>query len=508
MRMILKQTSIIIQDYNMGDCPILERFFTQYDKLTHQYYMQCIYYNEDKKELIIPRGIDVTYVEQMLGITSVIDKKYDAFDIVDSFKIKYGPRDEVQKEALRFMLGTDEYSNTANASQLNINLNTGAGKTYVAIATSIIMGIKPIVIASTSGWIDQWRARFLEYTNIKPSEIYTIQGSASISRILQNIAKAPKYSVFLATHNTIKSYGDKYGWDKITELFKRIKVGIKIFDEAHLNFDNLCMIDFHTNTYKTYYLTATPMRSDRQEDLLYRLYFKNVYAIDLFNKDTDPRTHYIAIHFKSKPTAIEISNCHNVYGLNRNNYSNYLVNKPSYYQLLRVLMNILIKLNGKVLIYIGTNDAIFKTREWLVENYPDLAKDIGVYTSIVPKEEKALQLERRFILSTTKSAGAASDIKGLKAVVVLNEPFKSKVLARQTLGRTRDRNTYYFDIIDDSFVDIRRYYNAKKKIFSVYALDCKDINLNNNLDTMAELANVKHNLKIDKPLKTLYRKLR
>ena len=171
-------------------------------------------------------------------------------------------------------------------------------------------------------------------------------------------------------------------------------------------------------------------------------------------------------------------------------------------------MNILIKLNGKVLIYIGTNDAIFKTREWLVENYPDLAKDIGVYTSIVPKEEKALQLERRFILSTTKSAGAASDIKGLKAVVVLNEPFKSKVLARQTLGRTRDRNTYYFDIIDDSFVDIRRYYNAKKKIFSVYALDCKDINLNNNLDTMAELADVKHNLKIDKPLKTLYRKLR
>lgn len=477
-RIILKQTSIVITEYSMGDCPVLERFFTIYDRLTHKYYTQCMQYDEKKRELIIPRGLDISYIEQMIGAKAEYNRKYDEYDDM-SLDIRYQPRDEIQQKALRFTLGYDEYSNTINASQLSVNLNTGAGKTYVAIATSIVLGIKPIIIASNIGWINQWKTRFIDYTSIRKDEIYIFQGSPSITKILKGYIYPSKFKVFLATHNTLKSYGDKYGWDQIGELFRKIKVGIKIFDEAHMNFDNICMIDFYTNTYKTYYLTATPARSIREEDLLYQLYFKNVYAIDLFNEKEDPRTHYVGIHYKSRPTPFEISNCHNVYGLNRNAYANYIVTKPNYYKMLKILMDdIIIPLNGKVLIYIGTNEAIFTTREWLINNYPEYSMDIGVYSSMVPKEEKESQLNKRFILSTTKSAGAASDIKGLKAVVVLAEPFKSKVLARQTLGRTRDRNTFYFEVVDDSFIDIRRYYNAKKKIFSIYALDCREITLN------------------------------
>lgn len=140
---------------------------------------------------------------------------------------------------------------------------------------------------------------------------------------------------------------------------------------------------------------------------------------------------------------------------------------------------------NKVLIYIGTNEAIYETREWIINNYPELATDIGVFSSLIPKEERTLQLDNRIILSTTKSAGAASDITGLSAVVVLAEPFKSAVLARQTLGRTRDYGTFYIDIVDDSFIYLRNYYKAKQPIFAKYALSCRDINITDELDNKA-----------------------
>ena len=46
-----------------------------------------------------------------------------------------------------------------------------------------------------------------------------------------------------------------------------MRVGIKFYDEAHLNFDNMCKIDYYTNTKYTMYITATPARSNEGENL-------------------------------------------------------------------------------------------------------------------------------------------------------------------------------------------------------------------------------------------------
>ena len=67
------------------------------------------------------------------------------------------------------------------------------------------------------------------------------------------------------------------------------------------------------------------------------------------------------------------------------------------------------------------------------------------------------------------------DIKGLVETVNLAEPFKSRVLAQQTLGRTRDSNTIYKDVVDIAFPQMRRFYAYKKPVFSKYAVDCSEI---------------------------------
>ena len=143
-------------------------------------------------------------------------------------------------------------------------------------------------------------------------------------------------------------------------------------------------------------------------------------------------------------------------------------------------MEKILKSEGKWLIYVGTNEAIMKVRDWIHYHYPSMIGLVGVYTSIVDPNIKSNQLNKKVILSTTKSAGAAMDIKGLTKTVNLAEPFKSRVLAQQTLGRTRADNTQYLDIVDLGFDQTRRFYNFKRPIFSKYATECKEIILGDN----------------------------
>jgi hypothetical protein len=78
-------------------------------------------------------------------------------------------------------------------------------------------------------------------------------------------------------------------------------------------------------------------------------------------------------------------------------------------------------------------------------------------------------------LTTTKSCGAASDIPDLTVTVNLAEPFKSPVLARQTLGRCRADNTLYIDVVDEGFYFTKKYYKSKRPVFSQYAKSFTDI---------------------------------
>lgn len=490
----VRHSAIVINNYNLGDCPRLEKFFSVYDKLTHKRYPKAIYYDDVDKKLYIPRGVDIYFLENLFNTKAVINTKHDPYRKTSPIKIKYMPRDDTQKEAAEFIMGINQYAYTKTKSQLAINLNPGAGKTYLTILNASYTDILHMMITSSMDWINQWRNRVIEHSNIKREEIYIISGIGSIAKILNGMNDPSRYKFILASHDTIKSYGDKYGWKKVGELFRILGVGVKVYDEAHLNFDNICMIDFFTNTMKTLYLTATPARSDDQENIIFQMSYKNVPAIDLFDEDEDPRTEYISISYTSHPSAFDIQNCRNVYGFDRNEYVNYVVRKPEFYQMIYLLMDFARKQNGKTLIYIGVNNAINLVYHWMEYYFPEYRGRIGIFNSLVPKEEKQAQLDKDIILSTTKSCGAAIDISGLVLTIVLAEPFKSEVLARQTLGRTRARGTRYIEIVDRGFATIKNYWKQKQPIFQKYATSCKDVFLSDKELTAKANQIIQHRL--------------
>ena len=482
-KVILTNTAIIVNDYELGSCPTLEYNFKVYDPITHRTMYLGLFYDYDKKKMYLPRGIDVSYVMRKLqSINPNPDQPYEyeikhctPYKMISNMMLKYPPRDERQTEALKFTLCKDKYIHNMAKSQFSLNLPTGAGKTYCSTATIAYTGIVSIIITAQSGILRQWKKAIKEYTNLTDRDIYQIEGSNTILRIIGGRSARLNCAVYLVTHATLQTFASTYGWEKVGELFEVLGIGLKFFDEAHQNFQNMSLIDYFTNVYRTYYVTATPNRSNANEDKIYSLYTKSVPSVSLFDVETDPHTRYIAIRFNSCPRPIDIMNCKNAYGLDRMKYIEYLMGNENFWMAFDYLFNMIEKMGGKALFYIGTNEAILKVRERIWRHYPEYRDDVGVYTSI--STNKAQERDKRFILSTTKSAGAGEDIKDLLYSVVLAEPFKSEVLAKQTLGRTRNDNTYYIELVDMGFRSVVNFYNHKKPIFNKYALSTKQLDI-------------------------------
>lgn len=472
------RTHIEIHNYEMGDSRAIEKRFSIFDINYHRFYAKGMYYEPETKTLYLPRGINIGYLEKIFGIEAVVKVGHDPIGKIEGLRLRYRPRDEVQEEALQFMLSLGKYQSNAKHTMLSLNLPTGKGKTYCSITALSFIGYRSIIITNSNEWLAQWKAFFLEYTDIKSDEIYYISGTPTLMKLFNR--DISKYKVVLCTHATIKSYASRNGWPAVHEFFKYMQFGVKVFDEAHLNFDNMFMIDCFTDTWLTYYVTATPNRSDEREDSIYTSYFENVPSISLFDQENDPHTSYVGIKFNSNPNPLQISECKNMYGMDRNKYTNYLVHQENFYHMLRILLDMALKKGGKHLYYIGTNDAILVVKDWIYANYPELIGDVGIFTTLAPNDKKKEQLNKTIILSTTKSAGAAVDIPGLVETIVLAEPFKSKVLAQQTFGRTRAKNTSYKDIVDTGFYFTKRFYDQKRPVFMKYATDCKEIVLRNS----------------------------
>lgn len=475
-KLIVKKSVIIVNDYRLGDCLKLEDNFTIFDPIYHTYNYMGLYYDEENERLYLPRGIDVWYVEKLLNTEAVFDDTIDPYDEIGNVMLKYKPRDDRQETALQFMLGQSvQFRQNKYKPQLSVNLPTGAGKTYCAIASFSFLQERCAVITSSISWLDQWKKCILDYTNLQSNEIYMISGVGSVLRLL-NKGDVSQYKVFLVSLATLRSYGDKEGWEQVHELFKAMRIGIKFYDEAHLNFSAMSMVDYFSSTKKTYYLTASPARSNKDENRIFQLYFKNIPSIDLFDYVEDPHTRYICIKYNSEPTPQQISKTRNKYGLDRNAYTNYIVKQDNYYKLLTILLKIALNQQGKTLIYIGTQNAIDTTYDWIINNYPELEGNVGVFTSKT-EGNKMAELDKRIILSTVKSCGAAVDIKGLKLTILLAEPFKSEVQTIQTFGRTRDKDTMYIEVVDLAFKQITGFYYKKKPIISKYALSMDEIKI-------------------------------
>ena len=249
-------SSIKVHNYDLQDCKKLEYQFQIYDIICHKYNFFGMSYDKDQRILYLPRGIDISFVQNCLNISTsdIIWTKADEYDTFEEVKIKYKPRDDTQKQALRFMLGIGEYEKNQFNTMLMVSSTTGFGKSYCSIYTICYTKIKSIIITYAITILKQWKDYILEYTNLSEKDIHLISGADSINMLLNQRTRNKSAKIFLVSHSTLRDYANKYGWSKIDELFRIIRVGQCFIDEAHRDFENICRIMAHTNVSKTYFV--------------------------------------------------------------------------------------------------------------------------------------------------------------------------------------------------------------------------------------------------------------
>lgn len=484
----VKHTSIVIPDYEMGQNEKIERMLSVWNPTHFRLENVGFHYNEKTRELILPRGIDTDYLNKEFGLPVQIEREHNPVQSA-VYRLKVEPRSDIQRKSISYLLGMDTFAFTRKHSQLTLDLDTGDGKTYVTVAAASFIKEKSMIITHNDNIKEQWRQSFLKMTDINEAHILDISGSDVIRKLLK-LRKPPTHKVFLINHQTIQSYAKKEGWDKLNDLFIFLGIGMKVFDEAHLRFTNLMMVDLHTNVKKTIYLTATFERSDFKEDRVYSLCFKN---IPVYGRETrtEKRKHiiYMPVFFDSRPNYDDRSHVRGRYGLDKNKYIDYLIGTDIFYNVLLFMINYVDKGEGKLLALFTKNDAIATVQEFLQKEYKG-DRTVAVYNSLVSDEDKQTALQSGLILSTPKSLGTGSDIPKLRYNIV-TEPYSSTVSAEQYAGRLReyaeDKFTVHIELIDNGFPEVLAMYKKRLKVFKKKCAKIVQINYDDKM-----LQEVKH----------------
>ena len=158
-----------------------------------------------------------------------------------------------------FLTSQNAFAKGKFYSQFGLNLDTGDGKTFCMIYAISVLQVKSIIITHKTRIKEQWQQEFLSKSNIQPESIVMINGSPDMDKIMKRRLSG---DIYIVNHPTLTAYANEHGWDQLREFFKRIRVGVKVIDEAHKFFHNMLMIDFNSNVARSFYLTATFSRSD------------------------------------------------------------------------------------------------------------------------------------------------------------------------------------------------------------------------------------------------------
>ena len=464
-------THYVIPGYENGMYPELERAFSVWNKINFRFIPLGIIYNKNRRELYIPAGASPYFLRKVTGRDIEIVYRHDPYDRI-SLRITKPPRNDLQKDMVKFLIGEGDYEYNKNCRQLSCNAETGEGKTYAAISTMTYMHCKAIVIVNRKEIKDNWMNEIVKFTDIDKTCMLDV--TAPIMRkIIDGKFDTKKYYVFTIVHRTIQSIASTDGWEAVTKFFQKIRVGLKIFDEANMEFINTVHVDCYTDTFKTLYLTANMEKSGIEENKVFQRCFKEVPKFNQYELGyTESKKHIrmLSIVYNSQPTVQQIAACKSRMGFNGKVYSDYQVYDDSmFFEILHgVVQKFTIKNNMRTLILVSKINSTEIIAEELKKAYPD--KVIGTYHSkILPDVKKIVRDNAEIIVATGQSLGFYATIKNLRCCINC-EAFRFKATGNQASGRLRRLETgeecFYIELIDTGFRSIRDQYSERKRYYT------------------------------------------
>lgn len=464
------RNSIVVRDVNLEsqDFKNMNYNYSLYDRVLHKYTFSA--FTVIDKDLYFPASISVEEIRKYFrNMDVVLNYKTTAKAGTISYNMKHQPRDELQRKAINFLMAMKDDN---DRRERFLSLATGSGKTYVTINVISRLKKKAMIIVDTLELGSQWKREFLNHTDLEDDDIVILSGQDAVDKEI----KEKKGKVYIAIHRTLGNIISE-DTNGMNSLMNKLKVGIRVFDEAHVNFKNVCSINALSNVEYTIFLTATPSRSSFTDDHLYGKVFRR---IPYFNgKDiTDEKYHTVILYkMDSKPSFDEKLTVKTKYGFSASRWASY-INGSGYEffwsSLTEIFEKFKLKERGmKMAIMLPTIELIRKVQA-------DLEKDgheVGVFIGEVKKDKRVLELEKDIILTNDKIFDKGIDVKDLE-ILINFVPFASLVKTEQIIGRLRygkDKSSILIDVTDYGFDECikqfkirRRFYKKKaKKIIEI-----------------------------------------
>ena len=283
MNLDVYNTHIEIYPYVKDDYPVIEDMYMAEDRFDKSKLHPCGYMIEDGK-LFIPRGTSISKLESIIGIKANYIEESDQYEYMyNSHSALYDPWNEIQEESIKFLMGPEH--------QLGLNLQPGFGKTFCVAYASTKLKTKVLVITPNESIKQQWISTFVKMFTYRPKDIINIAGGNIIDGIINDEIRPA--DVYLVNHATLRNYITTNNGYVFHKFMKKLNVGIKVYDESHMEFSNILLIDFFSNTDKTWYLTATFDRSDKGESKCFKRAFNSVITYGEYQSEDASVKHVI-----------------------------------------------------------------------------------------------------------------------------------------------------------------------------------------------------------------------
>lgn len=433
----------------------------------------CGYMIDDGK-LFLPRGTHIAKIESITGSRATYIEESDPIvKMSKQYYALYDPRDKIQEESVKFLMGPEH--------QLALNLFMGLGKTFCVAYASTMLREKILVITPNESLKQQWIGTYNKMFDYRPKNLMNIAGSNVIDAIMDDAVEPA--DAYFVNHQTLRSYMTSSNGYNLHKFFKKLNIGIKVYDESHMEFANILLIDFFCNTNRTWYLTATFDRSDKTESLCFKRAFSSVIAYGEMQSKEVIKKHvvYHVVNINSRITPKDRAKVIGYQGMSSVSYGKYAFETDTNETAYRAILEILIKLQnveGKTLIFVPLINAVDDIVSKLKRDFPE--KSVAAYHSKIGKEDKESAVKKDIIVSTIKSCGTGKDIADLRCLICA-EPVASKVVTEQMFGRLRpygeDKDTYFFDIIDVCIPAINWWARARYRKIETLAKSIVQLNL-------------------------------
>lgn len=424
-------------------------------------------YDEEHDVLYFHKGIDLTYLRRLLVD---VEFKFDPYDPYQEMKYDfeevYAPRDDEQRDAINFIAGIEGHQSNVNDSQIFLVLSTGTGKTFCSGYGAGVLGLKTLVVMHRDNLRTQWMKSLHDLNGYTSKEVYELTSSEELEMIA-NGELSYDYDIYLMTHATFRAACNRIrDCEKIRNITKNLHIGLKIIDEAHLEFRDTLLMDFLFNVKRNLYLTATDGRSSKDENAI----FKHVFSNTTFYRRSqtpsgnhpDKWVEYITVDINTHvPANIYRYRVNGGRGMSAITYGKWVIQydkKKTHFKVCRDIIKDIFtnEPTAKVIVFMPlidlcTDCAYFLSMELNDDPSFEYSLDVKTVNSQNSKSENEYNKRADVIVTTVQSLGTGSDIKGITDIINCS-PIVSKIVVKQVIGRIRyiQKPCHYYDIVDQS----------------------------------------------------------